>query len=359
MPDKKKKICMIVPEKTVKGGIASVVSRYYESELTEKYEITFLTSYRDGIKWQKLVKGISCYRAFAKLLRRNPPDLLHIHSSFGPSFYRKLPLIRMAKKRGIPVVNHLHGSDLDGLYYHCGKRKQELVRKTYESCDRLVLLSNHWKEEMKKIAPRAKAEIVPNYGTFFPAMLDDDIQEAREKNKQVLFLGMIVPGKGADVFPAVIQNVLREVKEASFVFGGIGETKELLQALPEAARERVSCPGWITGEEKEKAFRESAVFFFPSRMEAFPMAVLEAMGHGLPIVATKTGGIPDIVEDGKDGFLAEVGDEKTMSEKIIRLLTREDERRACGENSLHRIEEAFSFEEHIRKLEKIYEEILG
>ena len=359
MPADKKKICMIVPEREVKGGIASVVSRYYESSLNDEYMVTYLTSYRDGTKVQKLGKALSCYRAFQKLLRTDPPDLVHVHSSFGPSFYRKLPLIRMAKKKGIPVVNHIHGSDLEGLYYGRGEARRNLIRETYEGCDRLIVLSDHWKEELLKIAPKADIRVISNYGETHPEMLSEEVQEKRRDRKQVLYLGMIVPEKGADLFPQVITKVKEKAPEAHFLLGGIGDISLLLQNIPEAFRDSVSCPGWITGEEKEKALRGSAVFLFPSQMEAFPMAVLEAMGYGLPVVTTRTGGIPDLVEENGNAVLTDVRDAEAMAEGILAFLTNEERRRAFGERSLLRVQETFSFEEHLEKLKGVYREILG
>ena len=87
------KICMIVPNPAVKGGIASVVNGYRDSALEKRHEISYVESYCDGSKWQKLFKAISGYFAFIGQLIGNRPDVVHIHSSFGPSFYRKMPFI--------------------------------------------------------------------------------------------------------------------------------------------------------------------------------------------------------------------------------------------------------------------------
>ena len=107
------KICMIVPQADVKGGIATVVNGYREYGLGEEYEVDFVESYRDGSKWKKLGKAISGYVKFVGRLLFHTPDVVHIHSSFGPSFYRKIPFIYMAKWRRVKVVNHIHGAEFD------------------------------------------------------------------------------------------------------------------------------------------------------------------------------------------------------------------------------------------------------
>ena len=85
-----KKICMVVQNPLVKGGIAAVVNGYRGSQLEKDFDIIYVESYTDGNKLIKLFKGICAYFCFAKVLMIDKPDLIHIHSSFGISFYRKL-----------------------------------------------------------------------------------------------------------------------------------------------------------------------------------------------------------------------------------------------------------------------------
>lgn len=119
-----KKVCMIVPNKMVQGGIAAVVNGYSGSKLEKDYNVIYVESYKDGGKLAKLFKGICGYFKFAKVLLIDKPDIVHIHSSFGPSFYRKLPFIYMASWAKKPIVNHIHGSEFDNLYTNASERKK-------------------------------------------------------------------------------------------------------------------------------------------------------------------------------------------------------------------------------------------
>lgn len=87
-----KKVVMVVPSFSAKGGISSVVNGYRGSELEKKYKIKYIESYCDGSKVKKICKAMEAYFLFFKEMAINKPDLVHIHSSFGGSFYRKLPL---------------------------------------------------------------------------------------------------------------------------------------------------------------------------------------------------------------------------------------------------------------------------
>ena len=122
-----KKICMIVQNPLVKGGISAVVNGYRGSQLEKDFKIIYVESYMDGSKLRKLLKGICGYFHFLKVLLVDRPDLVHIHSSFGPSFYRKLPFIYMAKAAGIPIVNHIHGADFQQFYVIASEKKKNSI----------------------------------------------------------------------------------------------------------------------------------------------------------------------------------------------------------------------------------------
>ena len=99
--------------------------------ISKDYEITYVESYKDGSKFDKLLKGICGYFHFAYVLMFHKPDVVHIHSSFGPSFYRKMPFIYMASWRKIPIVNHIHGADFDEFYVNAPEEKKAKIKKVY------------------------------------------------------------------------------------------------------------------------------------------------------------------------------------------------------------------------------------
>ena len=162
----KKKICMIVQDKMVKGGIAAVISGYYGSALESDYDIIYVESYKDGGKIAKLLKAIQGYFSFVKVLLVDKPDLIHVHSSFGPSFYRKLPFIYMASWAKVPIINHIHGADFHQFYEMAGERKKNLIRKVYGKCRVLIALSDEWKEQLSKIVLADKIVVIENYSVL-------------------------------------------------------------------------------------------------------------------------------------------------------------------------------------------------
>ena len=351
------KVCMVVQNPMVKGGIAAVVNGYRGSQFEKDYNIIYVESYKDGCKLTKLFKGICGYIHFAKVLLLERPDLIHIHSSFGPSFYRKMPFIYMASWAKKPIINHIHGADFDDFYVNASEKKRALIKTVYNKCSVLIALSSEWKNHLSQIVPAVKIIIIENY-----SILQKDALEQRLKrncNYTVLFLGELGKRKGCYDIPAVLEQVVKEVPNVKFIIGGAGsETDELnIKKLfqEKGVADSVVFSGWVRGKEKDRLLREADVFFLPSYNEGMPMSVLDAMGYGLPVVSTNVGGIPKIVHDGENGYCCEAGDVNAFSRGIITLLKEKALRERSGLNSFDIVEKKYSLKEHFQMLEAIYE----
>jgi glycosyltransferase involved in cell wall biosynthesis len=101
------------------------------------------------------------------------------------------------------------------------------------------------------------------------------------------------------------------------------------------------------------------VFVLPSLWEGLPVALLEAMAAGLPVVATRVGGVPEVVIDGVTGLLVPPRDPEALSETILRLLQDSDLRHRMGQAGQERVREHFSVDQMIRKTEALYERLLA
>ena len=346
---KKTKVCMIVQNKMVKGGIAAVVSGYYGSKLEQDYDMIYVESYKDGGKLTKLFKGICGYFHFAKVLLVDRPDIVHMHSSFGTSFYRSLPFIYMSSWAKKPMIDHIHGSEFDKLYTNASERKKKLVRKAWGKCNRFIVLSESWKERFSEVIPNEKMTVIENY-----SIVKDGINR-RQCHNQVLFLGAINQMKGCYDMVDVIKRVAEVVPDIKMVVAGAGEIEQVKsKAIAEGVAEHFAFPGWVRGEQKEKLLKESDVFFLPSYTEGMPMSVLDAMGYGLPIVASNVGGIPRIVHEGENGFMREPGDTAGFAEAIIQIMTSDAMRINMGKQSMEIVKERYSLEKHIELLENVY-----
>lgn len=347
------RILMVVPEAAVKGGIASVVNGYREYDFGKRFEIRYVESYCDGGKRKKLFKALKGYVAFGKSIWLKRPDVVHIHSSFGPSFYRKIPFIYMAAVRRIPVINHIHGAEFDKFYLQAKAGKKKLIKKVYNRCSMLIALSDEWKDRLAEIVPENKIKILKNY-----CVIPKQVTE--KKRNQILFLGEIGERKGCFDIPVILLKAGLKKNGAEFVFAGEGKEKDIAKIrgmLEEyGMSEQVYFSGWVRGEEKDRLLQESRIFLFPSYYEGMPMSVLEAMAYGLAVITCSVGGIPTLIEHEMNGYLCHPGDTDEMAKILAFLLEHPEEAEQVGKKSREKIIAEYSRESHVCRLMELYEE---
>ena len=350
---RKIRVCIITNSKKYKGGITAVVSGYSKSKLEEDFDIRYIESCSDSkyalLKIGKMLLG---YLQFLFSLIVFRPQIVHINSSFGFSFYRKLYYIYLSKWFGIKIVNHIHGAEFEKFYTNADKKKKQKIQKAYNSCDYLIALSSEWKENLCQIVPEYKVKIIENYSIIH-----------REKPKTVfgstvLFLGEVGKRKGCLDIPDVIKNVVSVIPKCKFILAGNLIEEDYVKIIEKVNKygidKNVVFPGWVRGEEKDKLLSEADIFLLPSYNEGMPMSILDAMGYGLPIVSTTVGGIPKIVRNGENGYITEPGDVSGLSEAIVDLLNNHQKMHEFGEMSIHIVEEKYSLDAHIEKLENLY-----
>jgi len=353
----KKKICMVVQNPMVKGGIAAVVNGYKGSKLEEDFNIIYVESYKDGSKLTKLMKGICGYFHFAKVLLFDKPDIVHIHSSFGPSFYRKLPFIYMATWFKKSVINHIHGAEFNDFYENANNKKRKLIKKTYNKCSILVALSDEWKQNLLQIVPDEKIVVIENYSIIHADAVEERLN--RKSNNQVLFLGEIGKRKGCYDIPEVVERVVKEISDVKFILGGSGDIEQITEILRSKGVEKnVVFPGWVRGEDKDHLLRESDVFFLPSYNEGMPMSILDAIGYGLPVVSTDVGGIPKIVHQGMNGYICKPGNIIDFVERLVYILSNEIVFKDCCRYSSSIANRCYSLEIHIGYIRDLYWKML-
>jgi glycosyltransferase involved in cell wall biosynthesis len=203
--------------------------------------------------------------------------------------------------------------------------------------------------------------------------LDDLSRKARDGDaRQQLGLGSgvpvistvahIRPVKGIDVLVRAAARVCREFPEATFVIVGavlVPETYAELQTLVESLglKNNVRFMGILSNPYP--ILRASDVFCLPSRNEGFSNALIEAMGCGLPCVATRVGGNAEALDEGTSGYLVASEDVETLADRILRLLRDPQQRLQMGKAARQRVEARFSMRAMMARLMDIYDELLA
>ncbi len=349
----KDKICMVGPDPKVMGGIATVVSGYLNSSLIKEYDITYVSSYKDGNKLKKFIVAVLAYIKFIWICTFNRPNIIHIHSSFGASFYRKMFFIIIGKLFAIPIINHIHGAEFDKFYTKATSKKKKLIYKIYLMCYKIIVLSKEWKDKFEKVIDGSKIEIVENF-----SVVPSNITAAENRDNVVLFLGYIGIRKGAYDIPNVVKEVIKYVPNVRFILCGNGEVDKLKRIIKENNLDKnIELTGWINNKQKYELLNTSKIYFLPSYNEGLPMSILEGMSYGLPIVSTNVGGIPTVISSGFNGFIYDPGSTLEFANAILKLLKNQQLCTEIHKNNINMIVKKYSLEVNVSKISAIYHQI--
>jgi glycosyltransferase involved in cell wall biosynthesis len=182
---------------------------------------------------------------------------------------------------------------------------------------------------------------------------------------RIFALGVLISRKGfihlVDAMPAVLEQT-----DCELIIGGDGpERARILERASQLGiADRVHLLGKVSTDEVPRLMCEADVFVLPSVPESsgynetLGVVLLEALASGTPCVASRTGGIPDAVEDGVDGYLVTPGDSNELATCIIRLLRDEDLRERMGQAGRQKVEQRFSLQPIVRRTIAVYEQLL-
>lgn len=343
------KVLMVGPDLSLHGGIVSVVQGYLDGGLPEACDaFEYLGT---GVGYSKLGKSFAFARALARYAKAMPSyDIVHLHISARGSYKRKSIMACMAHKAGKCVILHDHDGEFKKTFEESDDAYRRNVRETFGIADRVVLLSEEWRDYFaENVCDPGKIDVVHN-GVKVPAKPCSPCSR-----QDVLFLGRLDANKSPDVLLRASREVLERFPDTKIVFGGDGEVEKNKQLAEELGiADRCEFHGWVTGDEREALFERAAVYCLPSKNEGLPMSVLEAMAYGIPTVATAVGGVPQVIEDGVNGFLVDVDDEAALSERLASLLAKPELREELGRNGRDQIVRNFGLDRTVAQVVDIY-----
>lgn len=336
-----------------RGGMRSVVEAYQTDGLFERWNVILLSPHVEGTILVRLFTALKTFLIFIGLLLRRRVSLVHCHAAMKGSFWRKSLFALVAKMSGVPVVFHLHGSEMKTFVERQPKMLQRLISRVLESQSVVVVLSESWRDYVRLIAPQATIQILSNYVRL--PDLSNKSDRSNQTDIEFLFLGVIGKRKGIyDLLPA-FKTALSVVPELKLIIGGNGEVERAREVVAELGiADRVIFAGWINGEEKIRRLQQAQIYVLPSHNEGLPVSLLEAMSWQVPVISTRVGGIPELVRDNVDGILINAGDQNALSAALIRLAQHADLRSTMGTAGRLQVERKFSMDVVLPQLESIY-----
>ena len=383
-PASKNKILMLGPLPPTVGGITTFIRGVTESELNKKYTLVlygterptfglvrevddYTLMFRIGLMC--LIKAamttISHILKFPLVLIMERPDIVHIHTASYWSFWENAIYGVISKLFCRKVIIHIHGGMFYKFYKDSNIFVRFLIRKVLKTPDRIIVLSSRWKNLFMDILDtRVHTEdriiVLENFvvfSRFAHVMRKFDVSDG---TINVLFVGGVgARAKGLYDVLKVIPIVVKECKNISFSLVACGNiNKPNFVGSKEIYISHTKFLDYVSGDRKIKVFTSADIFVLPSYFEGLPITILEAMASGLPVIATSVGSIPEVVEEGRNGFLIQVGDCHALAEKIL-LLARDNKlRQEIATNNMDKIRKRYDRTLVMQKLGYLYDQLL-
>lgn len=348
----------------------------------------FFVSQRDyrtsnNAKWRQLADGLAMIhspestRNIRQLILQEKPDILHCHN-----IYHQLTpsIIRVAKSMGVKVVLTLHDYKLvcptyhrichgqvcslclDGNFTHVLRQrcadhsffKSGLLMmeayfhqwmRSYESVDAFIAPSQFMYDAIAHRVERSKLHYLPNGVTLRPP-------SSQEDDGSVLYIGRLVREKGVETLLKAFAMANRDWKLR------VAGTGPLLDVLKTQYPQGIFM-GHLNGDALSDVMKKAAVIIVPSEWyENCPMAVLEAMSYGKPVIASAIGGITELIQHGETGLLFEAGDAMGLKGCVEQLMQDSLNRQAMGNAGRGYVEQSLALDKHHQHLIKLYETII-
>ncbi len=297
-----------------------------------------------------------------EVAKREQLDLMHVHYAIPHAATAWLAKQMLAHEGlDMKIVTTLHGTDItlvgqDPSYY-------TLTKFSIEQSDAVTAVSDYLRDETYRAfgCGQCDLRVIPNFisaADYHPPTDDAFRKRLAPKGHRVLvhvsnFRPVKRIGDVVNIFAAV-----RKQLPATLVLVGDGPERDAAEQQVDSLGLRKDARFLGKVESVGDVLRGADLFLLPSATESFGLAALEAMACAVPVVASAVGGIPEVVEDGKTGFLAPPGDVAGMAERALRLLGDATEHERMKRNAVARALE-FSTDRVVPRYEQLYQEVLG
>jgi glycosyltransferase involved in cell wall biosynthesis len=302
------------------------------------------------------------------LMKEQKIDIVHSQGARADFFARMAAMFAKVSIVISTVPMTVEGFDVSPI--------RKLIYKTFSRfserfVDRFMVVSHAMEKmmiEKHRIEPQKVIKIYNGIETDDFCLADDEIVRRRTGFRNELGLGEGIPvigvigrlvwQKGFEYFIEAIPEVLKEFKEAKFLIVGDGPLENKLKVA--GKKLKIDDKIIFTGFKREikEVLTAIDIFVIPSLLEGLPMILLESMAMAKPIIATDIEGMQEVLENGITGLLVPPRDPKVLSESIIELLNHRDKAYLIGATARKVVEERFSVDVMVQRVEGVYEELL-
>jgi glycosyltransferase involved in cell wall biosynthesis len=366
-----------------RGNSAYIVTGYDESrdvKVNQQHYVFFLKTLKAPVVKSFLFAG-SAFRKLNKMRGSFPVDITHVNLPLVPSF-------AVPTGFGKTLISTVHSTwkgEAEAIkgepYSRLNSNEKFMVsfnwflrvfeEKMLERSNKIIAVSDFTRRELLQYykVKEAKIRVIHNgvdVDKFKPAT--DKLKAKAEvgfnpKDKAILSVGRLYARKGLFTLIESMALVTRKFKNAKFIIAGKGLSNEVKKLVSYATKlgvkDSIIFTGYFPDKKLPRLYQAADVFAFSTFYENLPFAVLEALSTGLPVVTTRVGGIPEMIEDGKNGFLVEPFDSRELADRILYYLEHPAVASEMALLARKTIENQFDWRLIVKKVVKVYDEALS
>lgn len=261
-------------------------------------------------------------------------DILHCHGVYPPGYVGA----SFHKITGVPFVITPHGGDIkendNGIIIN--SKITARIKKTFSSAQAVTAISSDIKKRVLKFgATPDKIHLIPN-GVFVDKFRPPENYQKQTDNPYILYLGSLIKRKGVDILIKAFSKVCTTYPNLNLIIAGDGKEKDSLITLVDKLNlnQNIKFLGIVRGDNKIHLLRNAFFLVLSSKSEGLPIVILEAFASGIPVIASRVCGIPDIVKDGENGFLVSPEDIDELASKMSILVGQYSLRDRLANNAL-------------------------
>ena len=300
------------------------------------------------------------YDAIRRILIRRDPDLIHVY--FGNTGVHLLPLL---SKWDRAWVVSFHGMDVQRRPKEKGYDRK--LAEVLQLAPLVLVRSQSLAKRLQELGCSPDRIRLNRTGVPLQSFPWIERSVPADGRWQLVQACRLVEKKGLLTTLAAFRRFISDYPKARLVIAGEGPMKDaLVRRINELSMgNQVTLAGFLNQDDLRQVYAESHIFIHPSELaadsnqEGIPNSMLEAMASGLPVVATRHGGIPEAVQEGVDGLLVPERDEPALYEALLKLATQPDLWQRMGKQASRSVAENFEQQQQIDRLEMVYSEAMG
>ncbi|KON34100.1 MAG: hypothetical protein AC479_02020 [miscellaneous Crenarchaeota group-6 archaeon AD8-1] len=360
----------------------SIVTGYDENKdirINKQQQAFFLKTLKVPIIRSFLFAG-SAHRKLKKINEKNPMDIVHVNLPLVPSFAIPQNVGRIL----ISTVHSTWKGEAEAIknepYSRLNSNERFMIsfnrflkffeEKTIEKSNKIIAVSDFTRRELLKYynIKENKICVIHNGVDIIKFSPPKNKKKAKvelgfnEQDFNILSVGRLYARKGLFTLIESMSIVARKFRNVKLIISGKGESNEMTKLVNYAKKlhvnDKIIFTGYFPDTKLPKLYQAADIFAFSTFYENLPFAILEALSSRLPVVTTRVGGIPEMIDDGKNGFLVPPANSLDLAKKILYLLENPNAASEMAYQARKTIREKFDWQLIVKKVLRVYQETL-